>query len=282
MTKLSDVGQDKAGRDYWNHAWDDPSLPGVWNVDSKGVGNYVERAFFTYLAEFFGNNGLIGCDKELVEVGCARSQVLPVLAKRFGMKVAGIDYSPNGCEQTRLILGREGVAGEVHCSDIFDIPKQLVGKFDVVISFGLIEHFSDTNAIVSALAKLLKPGGMIFTNIPNMRGVPGLVQKKMNRAIYDIHVPLTPNEMRDAHGKAGLNILDCDYFLSNNFGVLNLGESRTKALGWWFRKIILAVLARVSMSVWLVERLVGEMPVGRIFSPYINCVALKPAERNRP
>ena len=128
---------------------------------------------------------------------------------------------------------------------------------------------------LAALAKLLKPGGVIFTNIPNMRGVPGLVQKKMNRAIYDIHVPLTPSEMRDAHEKAGLNILACDYFLFNNFGVLNLGECQPRKPGWWLKKIILALLDRASMGTWLLERLGGNLPISRTFPPYINCITEK-------
>lgn len=277
MTNLSGDGQDKAGQDYWNLAWDDTPLPDVWDVDSKRLRNHVEREFFVYLGKAFENNGMVGCEKLLVEVGCARSQVLPVLAKRLGMTVAGIDYSPNGCEQTRLILKREDVTGEVYCCDIFTIPEYLFGKFDIVISFGLIEHFSNTTEIVSALAKLLKPEGLIFTNIPNMRGTTGFAQKMLNRAVYDIHVPLTPTQMGDAHEQAGLHVLKCNYFLSSNFGVVNLGESHWKNLGWWSKKVILALLARVSMGVWLFEKLVGCLPVSRTFSPYVNCIAIKPS-----
>lgn len=268
--------QDKAGREYWNQTWDDYPLPNVWDVDSKRLLNHVEREFFLWIARTLEGHGKAGPNVHLVEVGCARSQALPVLAKRLGVSVAGIDYSPNGCEQTRVMMKREGVDGEVHCSDIFAIPDSLKGRFDVVVSFGLIEHFSNTSEIVSSLAELLKPGGVILTNIPNMRGTTGFVQKILNRGIYDIHVPLTPSQVRSAHEAAGLSGIEADYFLSNNYGVVNIGDPNRRSPGWWAKKIVLALLARVSMVVWLIESKLGKLPATHAFSPYVNCIAIKP------
>jgi 2-polyprenyl-3-methyl-5-hydroxy-6-metoxy-1,4-benzoquinol methylase len=238
--------------------------------------NHVEREFFLWIARTLESLGMTGPDVHLVEVGCARSQALPVLAKRLGLSVVGIDYSPNGCEQTRVMMKREGVSGEVYCSDIFAIPISLKGRFDVVVSFGLIEHFSNTNEIVAALAGLLKPGGVILTNIPNMRGTTGFVQKILNREIYDIHVPLTPTQVRSAHEAAGLREIEADYFLSSNYGVVNLGDPNRRSPGWWAKKIVLAILVRVSMVVWLIEGKLGKLPTSLTFSPYVNCIAMRP------
>lgn len=278
--KADQTSLDKAGREYWNKSWDVQSLPRVWDIKTNGLGNYVERAFFKSLSGAINATGLDGAGASLVEVGCARSQVLPVLAKELGLRVFGIDYSENGCEQARMILRRENVAGEIHCHDVFSLSDHLVGQFDIVISFGLIEHFKDTNEIVAALSRLVKPGGLVFTNLPNMNGVTGMGQRLANRDIYDIHVPLTPEEVRKAHENAGLAVLACNYFLSTNFGVLNLGEAKASA-AWWFRKIVLAVLARLSMGVWLAERFGLRLPVSRLFSPYINCVATKPVQSDQ-
>lgn len=268
--------QDKAGQEYWNEAWDNHPLPKVWDVNSKRLISHVERELFLWIANTLERCGKTGPEVRLVEVGCARSQALPVFAKHLGVSVAGIDYSPNGCEQTRVMMKREGVIGEVHCSDIFAIPDSLKGTFDVVVSFGLIEHFSNTNEIVAALSGLLKPGGVIFTNIPNMHGSIGFFQKMLNRAIYDIHVPLTPSQVRAAHEAAGLHVLEAEYFLSSNYGVVNLGDTSQKSIGWWVKKIVLASLARVSMAIWIVERSFGKLPVRESFSPYVNCIAIRP------
>jgi 2-polyprenyl-3-methyl-5-hydroxy-6-metoxy-1,4-benzoquinol methylase len=278
---MNEMGNhDKAGQDYWNQTWDDYPLPSVWDVDSKRLLNHVEREFFLWIARTLEGLGKTGPGVHLVEVGCARSQALPVLAKRLGLSVAGIDYSPNGCEQTRAMMNREGVSGEVYCSDIFAVPASLKGGFDVVVSFGLIEHFSNTNEIVSALAGLLKPGGVILTNIPNMRGTVGFVQKILNRKIYDIHVPLTPSQVKSAHEAAGLSVIEAGYFLSSNFGVVNLGDPNRKSPGWWAKKIALAILVRISMAVWWVERKFGKFPVSQAFSQYVNCVGIRPSNGN--
>jgi 2-polyprenyl-3-methyl-5-hydroxy-6-metoxy-1,4-benzoquinol methylase len=278
---MNEMGNhDKAGQGYWNQTWDDYPLPSVWDVDSKRLLNHVEREFFLWIARTLEGLGKTGPGVHLVEVGCARSQALPVLAKRLGLSVAGIDYSPNGCEQTRAMMNREGVSGEVYCSDIFAVPASLKGGFDVVVSFGLIEHFSNTNEIVSALAGLLKPGGVILTNIPNMRGTTGFVQKILNRRIYDIHVPLTPSQVKSAHDAAGLSVIEAGYFLSTNFGVVNLGDRNRKSPGWWAKKIALAILVRISMAVWWVERKFGKFPVSQAFSPYVNCVGIRPSNGN--
>lgn len=276
MIIVNDSDQDQAGQKYWNQTWGASSLPALWPVDSKKIGSSVERLLFFYMSDAFAKHGLNNQNKLLVEVGCARSAVLPLFAKRLGFQVSGIDYSPNGCEQSRLMLKREEVQGNIYCCDIFSIPDDLVERFDVVVSFGLIEHFSDTTAIVTALSRLVRPGGLIFTNVPNMHGITGFAQRILDKKVYDIHVPLTAEVVRAAHEQAGLNIVSCDYFLSTNFGVVNINSIRVYSLEWWIKKVTLAILARISMGVWWLERLLGPLPTSRAFSPYVNCLAIKP------
>jgi 2-polyprenyl-3-methyl-5-hydroxy-6-metoxy-1,4-benzoquinol methylase len=267
---------DRAGQHYWNEAWRTNALPQLWNVGSNQIRHHVEKKLFEFMRQILAEHGYTDSGKCLIEVGCARSAVLPLFAKRLGFRVAGLDYSPIGCDQSQLILERERVTGDVYCHDIFSIPDNLKEKFDVVVSFGLIEHFADTKAIVAALSKLLKPGGLIITNLPNMNGLTGLTQRLLDHQVYDIHVPLTAEQVLAAHKNAGLNVIYCNYFLSTNFGVCNLNNIPKNSAEWWLKKIILAILARLSMVVWRLERLFGDFPVSKAYSPYINCVATKP------
>ena len=254
-------------------------MPLLWDVESRRIRYHVKQAFFAYLGRAFAKQGLVNSGKLLIEVGCARSVVLPLLAKKLGFTVAGLDYSPNGCEQARAILRREGVMGEIYCCDIYAIPEDLNERFDVVVSFGLVEHFADTTAVVAALARLLKPGGLIFTSVPNLRGAMGLVQRALDRATYDIHVPLSAVNVRQAHENAGLHVIECDYFLSTNFGVLNVNAIRPYSMEWLIKRLITNALTGVSVVAWWIERLVGNLPTGQTFSPYVNCVAVKPLIR---
>ncbi|MDB5131639.1 MAG: tam 3 [Mucilaginibacter sp.] len=62
------------------------------------------------------------------------------------------------------------------------------GKFyDMVLSFGLIEHFNDTKSIIETHLQFLKPGGVLFITLPNFKGVNGWVQRKFDRDNYDKH-----------------------------------------------------------------------------------------------
>jgi 2-polyprenyl-3-methyl-5-hydroxy-6-metoxy-1,4-benzoquinol methylase len=273
---LKNNKDDRAGQQYWNEAWRMKALPPLWNVGTRQIGHYVENKLFEFLSQVLVARGYANSGKSLIEVGCACSAVLPLFAQRLGFRVSGLDYSPIGCDQSRLILERERVTGEVYCCDIFSIPDNLKEKFDVVVSFGMVEHFADTKAIVGALSKLVKPGGMIYTNIPNMSGLTGFTQRLVDHDVYDIHVPLTSDEVGDAHKNAGLEVIFCNYFLSTNFGVCNLNRLPHLSAEWLFKKFILATLARLSMVVWWFERIFGEFPVSKAYSPYINCIAIKP------
>lgn len=266
---------DKAGQHYWDNTWRELSLPDRWKIDSNVIRYYVERTLFSWICETLIKYKKIGPNIRLVEVGCARSQILPLLAKRLKVSVTGIDYSPHGCEQAILMLKREGVKGEVHCLDIFSIPDIFIESFDVVFSFGLIEHFSDTKRIVEALAKLLKRDGLIISIIPNMYGTVGFFQKIFNRDIYNIHMKLRPAEIRAAHEAVGLRVIQSQYFISTNYGVINIGIPTKKDLTWWMKKITSAILVRLSMGIWSIENIFGSFPVTRYFSPYVNCVAIR-------
>jgi SAM-dependent methyltransferase len=143
--------------------------------------------------------------------------------------------------------------------------------FDVVVSFGLLEHFKDTTACMAAFSEFLKPGGLLITNIPNLCGLNGLIQKMINRSIFDIHVPLDKKSLERVHQINGLRIISCDYFLFSNFGVLNLENLRKSRLFEW----VIYTRSWFNIAIWTLERVIPFLKPNRWSSPYINCVATK-------
>lgn len=265
---------DKAGKKYWNDSWAGKKLPSAVDPYQPGLNNYVNRRFHEYFCEVFSCMKTYGMN--LLEIGCARSTWLPYFAKEFGFKVYGIDYSEIGCQQASQILLNEHVYGEVVCADLFLLPKFMLEAFDVVFSFGVAEHFLDTSACIAALSKFLKPGGLIVTNIPNMAGLIGYVQKMINRPVYNIHKPLDKEALFKAHQESGLEVSNYDYFISTNFGVCNLTGLPMNTRRWLVKKIILAVLRRFSMTMWLVEsKMSKKFKATILMSAYINCIAHK-------
>ena len=88
-----------------------------------------------------------------------------------------------------MILDREHIEGDIYERDAFDTNSDLLGRFDVVVSLGVVEHFRDTTEPVRAFARYLKPRGLMISTCPNMNGILGLSQKLLNRSVYDCHVP---------------------------------------------------------------------------------------------
>ncbi len=259
---------DKAGKEYWDKTWNGYDIPNGFDPRDGGLANYVNRRFHEYLSRIFSAMSTQG--EKILEIGCARSAWLPYFAREFGFGVYGIDYSEAGCEQAKKILEKEGINGRIVCADFFSPPEFMLNAFDAVISFGVLEHFKDTTACVAAFSKFLKPGGLLITSIPNMLGFNGLLQKIINRPIFDIHVPLNIDTLMRVHQINGLRIISCNYFLFANLGVVNI-ENLKETL---FYKVA-RLRSWINEVVWIFERVVPALKPNRWSSPYINCVATK-------
>lgn len=260
---------DKAGKSYWDHLWGESPLLNAVDPHVSGLNNYVNRKFHEYFQKVF--SGMDTDGKRLLEIGCARSQWLPYFNKEFGFEVTGVDYSEVGCEMAQAILEKQGVKGTVSCEDFFAPSKMLIEEFDVVVSFGVAEHFQDTIACISAFSRFLKPGGIIITSVPNVTGIVGLLQKKLNKQVYDKHVPLDVHMLGRAHVLSGFKDLRCDYFLSNHLGMINLNGLNPQERSTRIKALLVLNLIRASKAVWKIEEIVGNFPTSKLLSPFIIC-----------
>ena len=150
------MSTDKAGKSYWDRSWEKRSLANAVDPGGKGLNHYVDRKFHVFFRDTFA--GMDTKEKRLLEIGCAGSSWLPYFAQQFGFKVCGLDYSELGCQQAGQILSEANVEGEVICADFFAPPSRLRNAFDVVVSFGVVEHFENTSACLQAIGEFLKPG----------------------------------------------------------------------------------------------------------------------------
>lgn len=276
MLLVSERGPDvdKAGKKYWDDLWAGSGIPNAVDPSDLSLKNWINRRYDRLFRRLFANSN--ARSMRLLEIGCGRSAWLPYFAKEFGFSVSGIDYSPIGCEMARAILLSHRVEADVVCADLFSPPLAMLGVFDVVVSFGVVEHFENTSAALMAISSFLKPGGMLITTIPNMVGWIGAIQKAFNRPVYDIHQLLDPSGLRQAHEQAGLEVAECGFFVFTNFGVNNLAGIPTGSIARLVKKACLGIMARLSMVVWVFEDVVGDLRPSRFISPYIRCVAHKP------
>lgn len=211
---------DRAGVKYWNRQWMTGDLPPPVDPAGASIWNHVNLRFHAWFAEQLGETGTRG--KRLLEIGCARSPWLTYFARQYGFDITGIDYSDDGVRLARALLARDGIAGDIVHADMFDPPAELIAAFDVVTSFGVMEHFDDTARALAAASRFLRPGGLLLTEVPNLVGLNGWLQKLLDRRVYDLHVALDCERLRAAHETSGLEVLRCDYVVLTQFGACNV------------------------------------------------------------
>jgi 2-polyprenyl-3-methyl-5-hydroxy-6-metoxy-1,4-benzoquinol methylase len=258
----------KSTVDYWNENWrrasDDESSPRLNDRDS-----YYWRRMDRALEKSF--DGLETENCSLIEIGAGASDWLPYLHHRFGFVVAGLDYSEVGCRRARDNLERTSTPGSIYQADMFDPPPGLVQQFDVVVSFGLVEHFSDTASTLAACSAYGKPGGLIFTLIPNMSGLFGWIYRIFDRKVYDIHVPLSLKDLKRAHRDAGLEPVLDEHILGLP-GVIDRHRDEPVL----FRRLVRKIAFQFSRIAWALEERGLGMPENAFTSPYMICAARKP------
>ena len=193
---------------YWESQWKQKGQRKACHLDvnKRNLRNFGRKGFHKLFFKFL-NDSKAG---RLIEIGCADSLWLPYFASSFDMEVTGIDYSPTGCDRAREVLKSVNIPGAIVEADLFRPPSNMLDAFDVLVSFGVVEHFSDPSVCICACGKFLHGGGTMITVIPNMTGLVGKIQKFLSPAVFNLHVPLAKEDLKEAHESAGLRVLFCD------------------------------------------------------------------------
>jgi len=103
---------------------------------------------------------------KLCEIGCGDGRLVRKIADMFGYEPYGIEYSEVACE----IAKSNNI--EVIMGDIFDenILSKYKNYFDIVFSYGFIEHIHPVEKAIEIHLSLLKSGGYFFIQIPRLKG----------------------------------------------------------------------------------------------------------------
>jgi hypothetical protein len=167
------------------------------------------------------------------------------------------------------MLRRAGVPGQVVEADLFSPPTSLHHAFDVVVSFGVVEHFTNTSACVAAMARFLKPGGCMITEIPNLAGLGGKLQRIACPDILSVHVVMSARDLEQAHLDAGLHVDSCGYLINGGFSNLNF-SCRHAGPGF---QVISRLPMMLTSPFIAMEATRFSTPPNRLTSPYIVCTA---------
>lgn len=248
--------KDLAGRT----TWDD-----IWRRESARTAD-LRSYYDARISALFDAHVATG--SRVLEVGCGGSVWLPLLAHRKRCEVWGIDYSRRGVELARANLERAGASGTIVLGDALadnDVPMD---HFDVLWSYGVVEHFDDVEAVVRRLAKHLRPGGLMITLVPNLAGAIGWLHRVVDPEIYAGHMRLLPEDLDRAHLDAGLAVEGAArYYGVFSIGVVNFNRFR-KRLPTLVDRLFWAAVIGTQQAACLPFRVVGKHPETRTFSPW--------------
>ena len=190
-----------SSKEYWDDVLKEANLP--LEVNKKQYSPWLINSFFK---DFIVEDKV----KTLLEVGSGSSAWLPFLAEEYNLRVSGLDYSEIGCKICEENLKMLGINfDEIICEDVF---KWDSGKrYDIIISFGVIEHFENPEDILKIICRHLNEDGLIITIVPNLLGISGKLIKTFLPDVYVIHKIISKNHLKELHEKAGYECLKNDY-----------------------------------------------------------------------
>lgn len=98
----------------------------------------------------------------ILDVGCNMGRLLQLAMKR-GWDAVGVEPSPSFSNIAR----KHGF--QVYNCFLNEIPASEEGKFDVVAFSDVFEHITDPISFLSEASRFLKPDGVLYVKVPNVK-----------------------------------------------------------------------------------------------------------------
>lgn len=160
--------------------------------------------------------------RSVVEIGSAPGHFLVRFANTLGAEPFGVEYTRHGVDKNRAIFEAAGFnAGNVIEADFFSnaFLDANLGRFDIVVSRGFIEHFDDVKTVVERHLAIAKDGGVILIIIPNLLGIYYPWTKIFNSEQLPLHnlEIMKIENFRNACAVSGVEVLRCGYFGTFSF-----------------------------------------------------------------
>jgi SAM-dependent methyltransferase len=154
----------------------------------------------------------------LLDIGTARGDFLGVMAER-GWEVAGIEPFEGAGNPYGVQIYRQRFPDE------YDLEA---GSYDVITAWAVFEHLHNPAAAFRECSRLLRPGGRLLVQVPNLRSIHSrwALQEDVPRHLYFF----TPKTLRAYGRSVGLELKriahTTDLFGGTGRGVLRLALVR--------------------------------------------------------
>ncbi|MFC1812275.1 class I SAM-dependent methyltransferase [Thermodesulfobacteriota bacterium] len=109
-------------------------------------------------------------DTRILDLGCGCGELLFGLEQKGYHQLTGID-----CCQAEVDEAKQFVNSHLICGDAVDYLKTTEDRFDIIIAYNFLEHFSKDSLLVILrnIRKILNPGGSLIAMVPNAVSIMG-------------------------------------------------------------------------------------------------------------
>lgn len=113
--------------------------------------------------------------KRVLDVGGGYGGMMISMAEQ-GALVTGVEIDPERANMGQQRLRELGIVCDYREADICDpIARGDMGEFDVITCQDVIEHVMDPTLMIQTMCSMLKPGGVIYLQMPNKWGAQQLL-----------------------------------------------------------------------------------------------------------
>jgi SAM-dependent methyltransferase len=240
---------DLVDQSYWDHSYENFRF----YIEKDHVTDWMDR--HAYLLQPSGS---------LFEFGCFPGRYMAHLGKQ-GWEVSGMDLAPQTEGSFVTWLQQNGIrTRRIEKADVLRYARETDERYDLVCSFGFIEHFENFAEMIALHDRILKPGGRLVISTPNFLGaVQNLLHRKLDAENLGRHyVP----SMRPDLWKKQLEALGYEVPVAGCFGNFYFWADQQQR-----SPLQKAALRIVRKSLPLLKGL----PDSSLYSPYCGIIARK-------
>lgn len=207
-----------------NEHWDNDYQEQLENkayLKKRKFTSYSEMIFWKITESYLPKG-----NSKILEVGSAPGIKLIEFNKEMSYEPYGMDYSFHGCELNREVFKLNNCNPKnVFQVDFFskEFQNKYKNYFDVVTSFGFIEHFDNVEEIIKNHCNLLKEGGYLIITIPNFKGINlALANFFSGKSLIEMHNTdiMEIETFKNLFDNAEIDQLYCNYYGIFNFDLI--------------------------------------------------------------
>jgi SAM-dependent methyltransferase len=103
----------------------------------------------------------------VLDVGCGQGILRRQLEACSAWVVDGVDTCGHA------VAANPALRGRAFAYDVFERRAEMLGRYDAVLLFDVLEHIADDRAFLETAVAHVRPGGFVFLNIPALEAFRG-------------------------------------------------------------------------------------------------------------